>query len=319
MSQPPFALSIVVPLYNSAATLPRLLEALGSMQIAGGHELVLVNDGSPDATESLALELIERCAAPVTFVSLSRNFGEHNAVLQGLRASRGEFVITMDDDLQNPPSEVPKLLEVARSEKRDVVYTAYPEKKHAWWRNLGSAMTNRFADWSIDKPRGLYLSSFRCISRFVADEISKSENPYPYIDGLIFQVTQNVGVVTVRHEERAAGESGYTVRRLLRLWLSMLINASIMPLRFATLLGMAMSTVGFVAFVYVLINHFVNSEPLGWGSLMAALLVFSGAQLLLLGIVGEYIGRIYLRVSEKPQSVVRYRKTNAARDHASKV
>jgi undecaprenyl-phosphate 4-deoxy-4-formamido-L-arabinose transferase len=213
----------------------------------------------------------------------------------------------MDDDLQNPPSEVAKLLHVAQVENRDVVYSVYAEKKHAWWRNFGSGLTNLVADWSIDKPKGLYLSSFRCISRFVADEISKSENPYPYIDAMIFQVTQNVGVVTVRHDPRASGESGYTLRKLIRLWVSMLVNASIMPLRFATLLGMAMSALGFVSFVYVLVNHFIRREPLGWASLMAALAIFSGTVLLLLGIVGEYIGRIYLRVSEKPQSVVRYR------------
>jgi undecaprenyl-phosphate 4-deoxy-4-formamido-L-arabinose transferase len=297
----------VVPLYNSAATLPRLLEELSAISIQGGVELVLVNDGSRDETERLAHQLIERCSAPVTFISLSRNFGEHNAVLQGLRASTGEFVVTMDDDLQNPPSEVLKLLRVAQTEERDVVYSVYEEKQHAWWRNFGSRLTNTIADWSIDKPKGLYLSSFRCIARFVVDEIAKSENPYPYIDALIFQVTQNVGVVTVRHDARSEGQSGYTVRKLLRLWMSMLVNASIMPLRFAALLGIAMSSVGFVAVVYVLVNHFLHREPLGWGSLMAALLVFSGTQLLLLGIVGEYIGRIYMRVSEKPQSIVRYR------------
>lgn len=301
------ALSIVVPLYNSAATLPRLLSELCALEIDGGIELVLVNDGSRDETEATARRLIAACALPVTFISLARNFGEHNAVLAGLRASTGDFVVTMDDDLQNPPSEVPKLLHVAQTEMRDVVYSIYEAKQHAWWRNFGSRLTNAIADWSIDKPRGLYLSSFRCISRFVADEISKSANPYPYIDALIFHVTQNVGVVTVRHDARTEGKSGYTMRALLRLWTSMLVNASIMPLRFATVAGMVMSAVGFVAVVYVLVNHFTQNEPLGWGSLMSALLVFSGTQLLLLGIVGEYIGRIYLRVSDKPQSVVRSR------------
>lgn len=312
MTTAPPALSIVVPLYNSAATLPRLLEELCALQIEGGLEIVLVNDGSRDATEATALGLIENCGVPVSFLSLSRNFGEHNAVLEGLRTSTGNFVVTMDDDLQNPPSEVAKLLEVAAREKHDVVYSAYEAKQHSWWRNFGSRLTNLFADWSIDKPKGLYLSSFRCISRFVADEIGKSSNPTPYIDALIFQVTQNVGVVTVRHDPRAEGESGYTLRALLRLWISMLINASVMPLRVATLLGIAMSAIGFVAFLAVLINHFLNQEPLGWGSLMAALLLFSGTQLLLLGVVGEYIGRTYLRVSEKPQSVVRLRKQSGA-------
>jgi undecaprenyl-phosphate 4-deoxy-4-formamido-L-arabinose transferase len=289
-----------------------LIAELSAMPIAGGHEIILVNDGSRDATEQLARQLIETSTIPISFISLSRNFGEHNAVLAGLRVSKGDFVVTMDDDLQNPPSEVPKLLQVAQNEKRDVVYSAYEKKEHAGWRNLGSRLTNVFADWSIDKPKGLYLSSFRCLSRFVADEIAKSSNPSPYIDGLIFQVTQNVGVVAVRHEARSAGKSGYTLRALVRLWMSMLINASVMPLRIATLIGIAMSAVGFVSFVAVLINHFINREQPGWGSLIAALLIFSGTQLLLLGVVGEYVGRTYLRVSEKPQSVVLYQANNSA-------
>ena len=300
-------LSVVVPLYNSASTLPMLLRELSAIVVEGGTEIVLVNDGSRDATEATARELIKTAAVPVTFISLSRNFGEHNAVLAGLRASTGAFVVTMDDDLQNPPSEVPKLLHAAQTEKRDVVYTEFEEKKHSRWRNFGSWFTNFLANWSIDKPNGLYLSSFRCMSRLVVDQVAKSANPYPYIDALIFQVTQNVGVVRVRHDERPSGQSGYTVRALLRLWMSMLINASVMPLRIATLIGIAVSALGFVSVVGVLINHYIHEEPLGWGSLMAALLIFSGTQLLLLGIVGEYIGRIYLRVSDKPQSVVRYR------------
>lgn len=300
-------LSIVVPLYNSAGTISRLLDELTALPIDGGHEIVLVNDGSRDATEPTALQTIQARAVPIRFISHSRNFGEHNAVLTGLRASRGDFVVTMDDDLQNPPPEVLKLLHVAQTENRDVVYSTFDEKKHSWWRNFGSRLTNLLADWSIDKPRGLYLSSFRCMSRFVAAEISKSVTPYPYIDALIFQVTQNVGVVPVRHEARRSGESGYTIRALVRLWTSMLINSSIMPLRFATLAGIAMSALGFLSFIGVFVNHYLRQEPLGWGSLMAALLIFSGTQLLLLGVVGEYIGRIYLRVSEKPQSVVRFR------------
>ncbi len=303
-------LSIVVPLYNSAATLPRLLDELSLLPVDGGLEIVLVDDGSRDATAALAQGLIERCAVSVTLLRHSRNFGEHNAILSGLRASRGDFVVTMDDDLQNPPSEVLKLLQTAQTENREVVYSAFEEKNHPGWRNLGSRLTNRLADWSIDKPRGLYLSSFRCLSQFVAKEIAKSGSPTPYVDGLIFQVTQNVGVVTVRHAPRSAGQSGYTLRALIRLWMSMLINASVMPLRIATLIGIVSSGLGFVAFVAVLINHYLNQEPLGWGSLMAALLIFSGTQLLLLGIVGEYVGRTYLRVSEKPQSIVRARLTN---------
>jgi undecaprenyl-phosphate 4-deoxy-4-formamido-L-arabinose transferase len=137
------ALSIVVPLYNSASTLPMLIEGLTSIPVHGGLEIVLVNDGSRDATEATALKLIETASVPITFICHSRNFGEHNAVLAGLRASTGEFVITMDDDMQNPPSEVPKLLEVAQRENRDVVYTIYDQKKHACVAELGQLAHER--------------------------------------------------------------------------------------------------------------------------------------------------------------------------------
>ena len=307
MTDPRITLSIVVPLYNSAATLEMLLAEFAKLSIPGGFELILVNDGSRDATEEIALRLLATAPMRITYLHLSRNFGEHNAILTGLRACSGDFVITMDDDLQNPPSEAVKLLEVAQREHRDVVYSVYEEKRHPWWRNVGSSLTNLIADWSIDKPKGLYLSSFRCISRFVVNAISQCTTPYPYIDGLIFQVTQNVGVATVRHDPRRTGESGYKLPSLLRLWMSMFINASIMPLRLATIAGIGLSVIGFISVVEVTVEHFARNTPLGWGSLMATVLLFAGTQLLLLGVMGEYVGRIYLGVSEKPQSVIRRR------------
>jgi glycosyltransferase involved in cell wall biosynthesis len=298
-------LSIVVPLYNAAATLPALHEEISALEVPGGHELILVNDGSRDETEAVALKLTRESRLPTRFLSLSRNFGEHNAVLAGLRAVSGRYVVTMDDDLQNPPAEALKLLAVAEAEKRDVVFGIYERKEHAWWRNAGSWLTNRIADFVVDKPRKLYLCSFRCLSRFVVDEITKSRTPYPYVDGLIFQVTQNVGTVRVRHVERAQGSSGYNFRKLVRLWISMLVNVSVLPLRLMTLAGMITSVLGFLAVIEVLLEHLFHKTPTGWSSLMAAILVLSGAQLLLLGILGEYVGRIYLGISEKPQSVVR--------------
>lgn len=308
-------LSIVIPLFNAALTLPALYRELAALEISGGFELVLVNDGSRDETEEIALNLVRGSQIPITFLSLSRNFGEHNAVLAGLRASNGQYVITMDDDLQNPPSEVLKLLSTAESEKRDVVYAIYEQKEHAWWRNLGSKLTNLIADYVVEKPRRLYLSSFRCMTRLVADEVAKSSTPYPYIDGLIFQVTQNAGVVRVRHMERQQGRSGYTIRKLLRLWMSMLVNFSVLPLRLMTIAGMITSVLGFIAVIEVVLEHLLRKNPTGWSSLMAAILLLSGTQLLLLGIMGEYVGRIYLGISHKPQSVVRSKVTSSGVSH----
>src|SRR3984893_4109158 len=311
-------LSIVIPLFNAALTLPALHEELSALEILGGLELILVNDGSRDETEAIALKLTRESSIPITFLSLSRNFGEHNAVLAGLRASSGRYVVTMDDDLQNPPSEVLKLLAIAESEQRDVVYAIYERKEHAWWRNFGSTLTNFIADYVVDKPRKLYLSSFRCMTRLVAEEGAKSRNPYPYIDGLIFQITQNAGVVGVRHVERERGRSGYTLRKLVRLWMSMLVNFSVLPLRLMTVAGMITSALGFLAVIEVVLEHLLKRNPTGWSSLMAAILLLSGTQLLLLGIMGEYVGRIYLGVSDKPQSVVRATFRSPGKDVAAR-
>jgi glycosyltransferase involved in cell wall biosynthesis len=311
-------LSIVIPLFNAALTLPALYQELSALEISGGFELILVNDGSRDESEEIALRLTQESRIPITFLSLSRNFGEHNAVLAGLRASTGHYVVTMDDDLQNPPSEVLKLLSAAESEKHDVVYAIYERKEHAWWRNLGSRLTNLIADYVVEKPRKLYLSSFRCMTRLVADEVAKSRNPYPYIDGLIFQITQNAGAVPVRHVGRGQGRSGYTFRKLVRLWMSMLVNFSILPLRLMTVAGMITSALGFLAVIEVVLEHLLKRNPTGWSSLMAAILLLSGTQLLLLGIMGEYVGRIYLGISDKPQSVVRAKFTSSGKDVAAR-
>jgi glycosyltransferase involved in cell wall biosynthesis len=318
MSESTPHLSIVIPLFNAALTLPALGRELSALEIAGGFELILVNDGSSDETEAVALKLIEESRIPITFLCLSRNFGEHNAVMAGLRASTGDYVVTMDDDLQNPPSEALKLLALAESEQRDVVYAIYERKEHAWWRNLGSRLTNIIADYVVEKPRKLYLSSFRCMTRLVADEVAKSRTPYPYIDGLIFQITQNAGAVPVRHLERGQGRSGYTFRKLVRLWMSMLVNFSVLPLRLMTFAGMITSALGFLAVIEVLFEHLVKRNPTGWSSLMAAILLLSGTQLLLLGIMGEYVGRIYLGISDKPQSVVRAKFTSSGKDVAAR-
>jgi hypothetical protein len=211
----------------------------------------------------------------------------------------------MDDDLQNPPEEVQRLLAFAQTSGREVVYTYYDEKQHAQWRNLGSRFTNWIAGFVLDKPKGFYLSSFRCISAFVVREITRYDGPFPYVDGLILQVTQNIDRLSVRHLPRAVGRSNYTMRRLLRLWLSMFVNFSVMPLRISTVTGFALSLAGALGGIMAIIEALFSTPPPGWASLMAAVLLLSGVQLTILGIVGEYLGRLYLTANRKPQSVVR--------------
>lgn len=298
------ALSVVVPVYNGAATVGALVEAIGALDIPGGHEIVLVNDGSADNSLDVCRSLLKTCPVPITVVNLSRNFGEHNAVLAGLREARGAHAVTMDDDLQNPASEVARLLAFAQQSGAEVVYTYYAKKEHAAWRNLGSHVTNRVADWVLDKPAGLYLSSFRCLSAFVVREVCRYAGPFPYIDGLILQVTQKVGRLEVAHLPRAAGQSNYTVRRLLRLFLSMFVNFSVMPLRISTLAGLGLSFFGALAALMVVVEAVLFRPPAGWASVTVAVLLLSGVQLVLLGVIGEYLGRLYLTVNGKPQSIV---------------
>ena len=299
------ALSIVIPVYNGASSIAHLVRALEKLSIADGHEIVLVNDGSADNSLAVCHALFDEARVPMTIVSLARNYGEHNAVMAGLRYANGAHVITMDDDLQNPPEEVQRLLTFAQCNGKDVVYTYFNDKRHPVWRNVASRFANRVADFILDKPRGLYLSSFRCMTAFVVREIIRYEGPFPYIDGLILQVTHDIDRLLVDHLPRAAGSSNYTMRRLLRLWMNMFMNFSVMPLRISTVTGFALSALGAVGVAMAVGEALLYSPPPGWGSLMAAVLLLSGVQLLILGIIGEYLGRLYLTANQRPQSVIK--------------
>jgi glycosyltransferase involved in cell wall biosynthesis len=313
---PRFALSIVIPVYNGASSIAELVGALEELSIEGGHEIVLVNDGSPDDSLAVCRGLLDKARVPITLVNLARNYGEHNAVMTGLRRTSGAHVITMDDDLQNPPEEVERLLAFAQRSGKEAIYTYYDDKRHALWRNLGSRFANRVADFVLDKPRGLYLSSFRCMSAFVVREITRYQGPFPYIDGLILQVTHDIDRLLVHHLPRAVGRSNYTLRRLLRLWTSMFVNFSVMPLRLSTLTGFILSLLGAIGGAMAIAEAVFSSPPPGWASLFAAVLLLSGVQLMILGIVGEYLGRLYLTANGKPQAVVkevRHSEVGAAR------
>jgi glycosyltransferase involved in cell wall biosynthesis len=300
------ALSFVIPLYNSADTIAPLVRHIETLSVEGGHEVVLVNDGSADATAEVCRSLVHAARIPITFVEHSRNFGEHNAVLTGWRHARGIHIVNIDDDGQNPPDEAVRLWRHAVATGLDVVFGHYEVKHHSTWRNAGSWLTNRMTDWALDKPAGFYLSSFRCVSGFAARQVSGYAGPYPYLDGLLLQVTQRIGSLTVRHDPRLAGSSGYTLRRLVRLWLSAWLNFSVLPLRAATALGLLTAVAGLLTFAVVVWLWVLDRGPaFGWGWVMATMLVFSGTQLLMLGLIGEYLGRMFLTMNQRPQAVVR--------------
>ncbi len=299
-------LSVVIPVFRGAESIGPLVHELANLDIAGGLEIVLVNDGSPDRSGEVIRRLVDECRAPVIAVDLARNFGEHNAVMAGYSVASGDFIINIDDDFQNPPGEVRRLYDHARQHPdQDVIYTSFAVKKHSSFRNLGSRFTNAVAGLLLDKPKGLYLSSFRCINAFLRGRIAEYQGPYPYIDGLILQTTQRIGTLEVQHNERTQGSSSYTLRKLGRLWMAMFINFSVMPLRVSSLVGLAISLLGMIMAVAAIVERFLGDTPQGWTSLMAAILVFSGVQLLMLGLLGEYLGRLYLTATGRPQFVVR--------------
>jgi undecaprenyl-phosphate 4-deoxy-4-formamido-L-arabinose transferase len=298
-------LSIVIPVYRGAATVGLLVDALSALRAEGGLEIVLVNDGSPDNSGDVCRALVARASVPITYVEHARNFGEHNAVMTGLRHARGRHVITMDDDLQNPPEEVIRLYDHARLGGWDVVYTRYAVKEHEGWRNLGSRFANWVADQLLDKPRGLYLSSFRCMSAFAVSQVIRYQGPYPYVDGLLMQVTQRLDSIEVKHLARAEGRSNYTLKRLVLLWLNLATNFSVLPLRLAIAAGAAMGILGFLGAVYVFAVGLMGQTPSGWASLMTVSLLIAGVQFTILGVLGEYVGRAFLSANGKPQGVVR--------------
>jgi undecaprenyl-phosphate 4-deoxy-4-formamido-L-arabinose transferase len=299
-------ISIVIPVYNGAATIgelvTRLIDVLGTYSL----QIVLVNDGSPDHSDEVCRRLQAKFPEQLVYVKLAKNFGEHNAVMAGLHYVSGDYVVIMDDDFQNPPEEVVRLIDHACTHNFDVVYTHYPRTHHPWYRSVGSRFNDLVATWLLDKPRSLYLSSFKCLNSFVAREIINYCGPYPYIDGLILRCTRNLGKLEVRHDPRKHGRSNYTLRKLVRLWLNMSVNFSVLPLRVSTLLGLAFSAVGFVLGIVVIIERLLKPElPIGWASVIVAIVMFSGIQLAMLGLAGEYLGRLFLMCNHTPQFVVR--------------
>lgn len=292
-----YDLSIVVPVYNGAASVGLLVEALARLPGELGLEIILVNDGSEDNSLALCRALAESATVPITVIDLSRNFGEHNAVMAGLTHAQGAYVITMDDDLQNAPEDVTRLYDHARGNDYDVVYTFSARHRQNAWRRLGSRFANWCADRLMDKPKGLYLSSFRCMSAFAVTNILRFQGPYPYIDGLLMQVTRRIGRIEVAHLPRAGGESRYTLRRLVRLWLAMFLGFSLMPLRAVTLVGGILAIVGLILIA-------AGDIPAG-GALPVVVLLIGTVLLVALGIIGELVGRLFLAANGKPQFIIR--------------
>jgi polyisoprenyl-phosphate glycosyltransferase len=297
-------ISVCIPVYNGEATIGPLVELVVGVLSSYDLEIVLVNDGSRDGSEAACMALADRFPQ-VTAISLRRNYGEHNAVMCALAHCTGDYAAIIDDDFQNPPEEIEKLVKEAQ-QGFDVVYSKYRVKKHGLFRNLGSKFNDVMATALIRKPKDLYLSSFKLISRPIIDEIVKYRGPFPYIDGLILRVTASIGSVYVEHRVRAQGRSNYTLGKLVSLWLNMFINFSIRPMRVISLLGIATSIVSFALGIVFFIDRWLHpGVPAGWASLAILMLALGGIQTFALGMIGEYVGKNYLDRNGTPQWTIK--------------
>lgn len=297
-------LSVIIPVYHGAVTIQKLVDSAQEQLKAFSFEIVLINDGSKDDSEKVCLELSAKFKN-ISFLSLRKNFGEFQAVMCGLNHAKGDYSVIIDDDFQNPPSEIIKLLETAQKGDFDVVYGQYDDKKHHQFRNIGSWFVNQITTSLFKKPQDLYLSSFKLIKKEVVEEICKYKGPYPYIDGLIFNVTDNVGKVTVQHNDRHHGESNYTAKKLASLFLNIIFGYSLLPVRLAMFLGFLSTFIAIVLSVFQFMNIIYYPIRL-------VVLFVGGIQLISIGIVGEYIAKTFLTQSNTPQYTLKIKKINDA-------
>ena len=311
-------LSIVVPVYNSSDTLGKLLERLTHtiQKITGSYEIVLVDDGSRDDGWDIIQSLREKYGNHLVAIQLMRNYGQHNALMCGLGMARGEYVVTMDDDLQNPPEEIPKLLEQIKAHRLDLVYGCPSERSHAAWRNLGSTIVWHFYRTVFRNP--ITPTPFRIMRHQLARSVLFYDLNFTYLDGLLAWCTNRIGSVQVDHHAREHGRSGYSWSKLLGLALNLYTNFSLLPLQIVSGLGVLTAASGFFVGLYYFVQYISSSiEVPGFASTIIAVLTLGGAQLLALGIIGEYLGRLHLNVNRKPQYVVRNLEEPCRRDAQS--
>lgn len=301
-------LSFVIPCYHSAATLPAVTRQIRQTVLADGrydYEILLVNDNPADDTWREICRLKQE--DPKIFgICMSRNFGQASALMAGYRHVRGDIVVSLDDDGQTPPAEMFRLID-ALDEDTDIVYASYPAKHHSAFRNFGSRVNDWMATWLMGKPKDLYMASYYVARRFVIDEMVKCENPFPYVDGLAVRSTCRFKNVPIDHQDRTEGESGYTFMKLLRLWLNGFTAFSVKPLRVATVMGMVFSLVGFLCAMLVIVRKVILLDGIdaGWSSIVSIVLLLDGILMMMLGLIGEYVGRMYMTMNKSPQYIIR--------------
>jgi undecaprenyl-phosphate 4-deoxy-4-formamido-L-arabinose transferase len=298
--------SVVVPVYNSASILPHLVERLEKVfrDLDRPFELLLVDDCSADDSWRTIGEL--RARHPfIRAWRLMRNFGQHNALMCGFQRCRGEIVVTLDDDLQNPPEEIPRLFAEQQARDLDVVFGYFGDRRHSWFRNLTSRLSRRLVRIAIP---GIdpHFSNFRLMRRAVVDELAKQRHDFLYTDGLISWVTTRTGAVNVRHDPRHSGASNYSFGKLVRYFAVALLTFTAVPLRLISVAGIASAAVA-LAFgvIYLALKLMGDIVVPGFAATIVAVFFLGGIQLFSIGIVAEYIGKMFLKQSHKPQYVVR--------------
>ena len=302
-------ISIIIPTYKGSKTLTKLVEELMVTFINFKIEIVLINDFSPDDTHEQCVSLLERYSDKITYIKFSKNFGEHSAVMAGLKYSEGDLVIIMDDDYQNPPSEALNLLEYSLKNNYDVVYTKYLIKKDSWFRNLISKIANVSAEFLLKKPSSIYFSSFKLIKRNIVNEIVKYTGPFPFIDGLILSITQNIGSFEVRHDKRIFGKSGYNSYKLIKHYSNLTINFSTIPIHLFSILGLIITVLSIFFIISIVIEKIINpSIPQGYSTILTVVFFFAGVQLIFLGLIGEYVGKILKNVNKENQYHINFLK-----------
>lgn len=300
-------ISFVVPCYNSEKTIEGVINEIETTIQKKGkddYEIILVNDCSKDQVWE-KIKHISKKNTKVKGICFSKNFGQHAALMAGYRKAEGDIVISLDDDGQTPADEVYSLID-KMEEGYDVVYASYAHKKHSVARNMGTKLNNYMCEILLGKPKKLMITSFFAAKKYVVDEIIKYENSYTYVPGLVLRSTRNIGSVAVCHREREIGSSGYSFGKLVALWVNGFTAFSVTPLRISMFMGMGSAVIGFIYLIYVIVNKFINpSVPLGWSSTTAIMLLLGGMILFVLGMIGEYLGRVYISLNNAPQYVVK--------------
>ena len=295
-------ISVVVPVYNSSNCLMELAKRVHKT-LQRDYELILVNDQSLDNSWDVIHTLVKEYDT-VIGINLRKNSGQDNALMAGLRQSNGDYVVIMDDDLQHAPEDIIRLYEQCQK-GFDICFADFDVKKQRLWKNLGSWINGKIAEVSINKSKHLYLSPFKIIRKEIVTAICAYDGPFPYIDGLIMTVTNNFTQVTVKHHQRFSGESTYSLKKSLTVWGKHITGFSILPLRIASIVGVFAALYGLCLAVYYIAYYFLYGNVLGWTTLSCLVLFLGGLILMSLGVIGEYVGRIYLKLNNRPQYIIK--------------